>query len=79
MVDSVLATGLNGVQAGILRAHQAASSIAGQTLPREGVAPADNLIQPMVELELSEQQVVASAAVVKTADELLGTLIDIKA
>lgn len=92
-MDSVLATGIAGVQSGINSAQSAAQKIATATTapvgdeavdaPSQnagaGEAPASGLnaiTEGAVELVRSEQQVQASAAVIKTADETLGTLID---
>ncbi len=73
--NSLLSTGVQGVQKGIARANDAAGAIA-----RNGTTEQDgDLATPIVELKRSELQVKASAAVVKTADEVVGTLIDIKA
>lgn len=68
---SVMSTGLQGLQAGFGRANQAAGEIA-----RAGTSGEGDLATSIVDLKVSEQQVKASAAVVKTADEMLGTLID---
>ena len=96
MVDSVLATGVAGIQRGISNAQDAAQRITNATttdpLDNESVAgevPSTNpgsaadaagglndLTEGAVQLIQSEQQVQASAAVVRTADETLGTLID---
>lgn len=78
VVDSLLATGLHGVQTGITHANQAARDIVSATT-EEHPATTVNLTDAIVELKVSEHQVKASAAVIKTADEVLGTLIDIKA
>ena len=73
--SSLLATGVQGVQKGMARANEAAGVIA-----RNGTTEQDgDLATPIVELKRSELQVKASAAVIKTADEMVGTLIDIKA
>lgn len=71
-MNSVMSTGMQGLQAGLGRANQAAGDIA-----RAGTTSSDgDLASSMVDLKVSEQQVKASAAVVKTADDMLGTLID---
>lgn len=73
--SSLLATGVQGVQTGMANASEAAGKIA-----RFGTTEQDgDLATPIVELKSSELQVKASAAVIKTADEMMGTLIDIKA
>lgn len=88
MVDSVMASGLQGVQRGVNNAQQAAQNIAETTTqPREqsnnveraGSDERPSLEESIVELKTSERQVEASAQVVKTADDLLGTIVDISA
>lgn len=73
MSNAILSTGVQGIQAGFGRANEAAATIA-----RGGDASGD-LAAPIVELKASAIQVKASAAVVKSADDMIGTLIDIKA
>ena len=77
MVDSVLSAGVRGMQAGVERAQSAASDIAraGTVAPERGDTVTD-ITEAAVELKVAEQQVVASASVVRTADEVLGTLVD---
>jgi len=73
--SSVLAAGVQGVQTGMASASDAAGKIA-----RLGSSEQDgDFVTPLVDLKRSELQVKASASVVKAADEMLGTLIDIKA
>lgn len=92
MVDAVLSAGLQGIQNGVGSARQAADDIvrATTTNPNTTPSPTENsgrssidttadLTTAVVELKASEQQVQASAAVIKTADEVLGTLIDTSA
>jgi flagellar hook protein FlgE len=71
-VSSVMSTGVQGLQAGFGRANQAAGEIARAGQPESG----GDLASSLVDLKVSENQVKASAAVIKTADEMLGTLID---
>jgi len=79
MVDSVLATGIAGVQTGLQQAQKAAETIASAGTTEPEANSQASLTEVAVELKLSETQVKASAAVIKTADEMIGTLIDIKA
>jgi hypothetical protein len=74
-INSVLSTGVQGVQSGLNRANQAAAQIARSGTTGEN----GDLATPIVELKSSELQAKASAAVIRTADDLLGTLIDTKA
>jgi hypothetical protein len=73
MSNSILSIGNQGIQAGFNRANEAASAIA------RGGDESGDLTAPLVDLKASELQVKASAAVVKSADDMIGTLIDIKA
>lgn len=75
-VNGVLQTGLQGVKTGLEGAEKAASEIvrAGTV---DGPAGANSdVVEPIVELRLYERSIEASAQVVKTADEVLGTLLD---
>jgi hypothetical protein len=77
MSNSILSIGSSGVQAGFARANEAANNIV-----KAGLSSGDNLgdlASSIVDLKVSEQLVKASAQVIKTADETVGTLIDIKA
>ena len=91
MVNSILSTCLQGVQSGVDTVKRAAEDIVSATTigPEAGLeadpetASGDdalaNITEAAVSLRRGEQQVQASAAVVKTADEVLGTLLDITA
>ena len=71
---SVLSVGMQGMQAGFNIADRAG----GQILNASGSADAD-LAAPLIGLEIGKVQTEVSAQVVKTGDEMLGTLIDIQA
>lgn len=68
-INSVVSTGVHGVQLGIERANQA-----GERIARSGAENAE-----AVELRLGELQVKASAKVVEVGDSMLGSVIDIQA
>jgi hypothetical protein len=74
-INSILSTGMQGIQTGIDRSDRAGARIAGfgADLDSGNVAP------PLIDLKVGELQVKAAAAVVKTGDQLLGALIDIRA
>lgn len=74
-VNSVLSAGVQGVQAGLSRATAAAGDIARAGSTGENV----DLATSLVDLKIGEQQVKASATVIRSADEMLGTLIDVRA
>jgi len=54
------------------------SALASNTTP-EPVKEPVNLTQSVVELKVAEVQAKASAEVIQTADETLGTLVDVRA
>ncbi|MGC8121183.1 flagellar basal body rod C-terminal domain-containing protein [Marinobacter sp. VGCF2001] len=81
MINNTLAIGIQGVQGGMMGMENAARQIArgGADGPQGSVEGAGNLAEPMIDLQLYERSVQASAQVVKTADETLGTLLDLRA
>lgn len=91
-VQSALNSGLQGFQKATESASQAASDIAHSThfhpeetqpdesLSSDSKSASDNLPnfnQAVVDLKVAEHQAKASANVIKTADETLGTLLDV--
>lgn len=91
MISGVIQSGFAGYQKSVSQAESAAGQIARAAVPPEGagaVAPEQasdvNLSarpevpieESLVELKLSELQARASASVIRTGDEMLGTLID---
>jgi len=54
------------------------ATLASDTAPTTVKEP-NNLTQSVVELKVAEVQAKASAEVIKTADETLGTLVDVRA
>lgn len=93
MITNTLSAGLEGVRNGTNGMQDAASRIAragtgldqptGQ-VPRGTESPATQggfggLLEPIVDLTVSQRLTEASLVVVSTADEMLGTLIDEKA
>ena len=91
-MDSILSAGLQGVYSGQTIARNAAQDIATAAVSSPGTpvdaeppsapeAPEalEDLTTAAVELKVGELQVKASAAVIKTAEEVLGTIVDLKA
>jgi hypothetical protein len=91
-VQSAFSSGLEGFQKATESASQAASDIAhsshfhseetqtGENLASDTKNPSENvpnLNQSIVDLKVAEYQAKASANVIKTADETLGTLLDV--
>ncbi|MEQ9544668.1 MAG: flagellar biosynthesis protein FlgE [Marinobacter sp.] len=81
MINNTLGIGIQGIQEGMAGMENAARKIArgGVDGPQGTAEGAGSLAEPIVELNLYERSVEASAQVVKTADETLGTLLDIMA
>lgn len=75
-VQNMLNTGVQGVQQGIQGAEKAASDIVKAGTVDGPAGSNSDVLEPIVELKLYERSVEASAQVVKTADEVLGTLLD---
>ncbi len=72
-ISTTLSTGLQGIQAGMQRVNLAGGRIAMPT------SDPDVLATSAVEQMSGRHQVDISAQVVKTADQMLGTLIDLTA
>ena len=72
-ISTSLSMGLQGIQAGMQRVSIAGSRIA------VNAADAEVLATNSVEQMSGRHQVGLSAQVVKTSDQMLGTLIDLKA
>ncbi len=74
-LHSMIANGLSGIQAGQSKVDRASGQIAQISTFQDSTAVAN----AMVAMREGELQVKFGADVVKVADELLGSLIDIKA
>lgn len=71
MNHSLLNIGTSAMQSGMQRASQAAAEIAGVASNNDA-----SLTHSVVDLLQAENQVKAAAQVVKTADQLMGSIID---
>ncbi len=86
MINSVVNSGLNGINVGLKGIANAAQDIAGlnvadvpdrETEPgNRRAADVQDTVRPLVDLKLYKHQVEASAKVIATADSVLGFLID---
>jgi len=74
---SALNSGVAGMQRGIAMAEKSAATIASAATSTSG-NPSD-VAEPLVELMMARLQVEASAKVVDTISDTIGTLIDTKA
>ena len=70
-------TGLAGIQTGMDNMRQDAHNIAAAVA--KGGEDTTDLANSLVELNLDQTQVEASVKVVQAMDEVLGTLLDVKA
>lgn len=77
-IGSVITQGLIGMQSSQAEMTRSASQIA-QVTTSQPDSPAADLVEPLINLQLQSQLFDSSARVVQTADETLGTLLDIKA
>jgi hypothetical protein len=75
MSDSILQAGLQGVRSGIDQFGRASGQIA--TASNSPISTTNNLIaHSLVEVKQAQQTIEASAAVIKVADETLGSLLN---
>ncbi len=77
-INSLLGAGLQGLQQSQQNINTVASEIAqvSTTSPQQSTA---ELAEPLIEMTLEQQVFDASAKVVTTADEMVGTLLDTSA
>jgi flagellar hook protein FlgE len=82
-IGSVVNQGLIGMQNSQASMAQSAQQIAQAGTVQQATSPEANqvndLVEPLVNLKIQAQVFDSSARVVKTADETIGTLLDIKA
>lgn len=74
---SALHSGIQGIHQGLRDLDRNAARIASKD--QFTAQNASNVAEPLVDLELNKLQVAASAKVVKTVDETIGTILDITA
>jgi hypothetical protein len=80
MSGSILSTGIQGLQSGVNNARKAAEELTqAATIAADSSVGSENILQAIVALKVAENQVEASGAVVRAADEVLGSLLDTKA
>lgn len=78
-IDSAFTTGLQGYQRAEQRVDQASEAIANVNVARpESEAAPVALTDELINLKLGELQAGASARVIQTASDMLGSLIDIR-
>lgn len=75
--NSLISAGLGAFQSGQQRLAQAGGEIAAATLPAmQPSQAAAEVTEQMVQLKVAEHEAAAGAKVIRTADEVLGTLIN---
>lgn len=80
--SSVLGIGLRGLQSSSQSINQSANEIAqAGTLQasREGTGSTQDLVEPLINMKIEQNIFDASANVVKVGDEMIGSILDIKA
>ena len=78
-LDSLLTIGLAGIQRGYLGMNRAAQEIAEANIPQESESSQTDMVESLVDLQLNSHLVRASFGVVKVANDLTGTLLDMNA
>lgn len=75
--NSLISAGLGAFQSGQQRLAQAGGEIAAATLPAmQPSQAAAEVTEQMVQLKVAEHEAAAGARMIRTADEVLGTLIN---
>lgn len=75
--NSLISNGLGAFQSGQQRLAQAGGEIAAATLPAmQPSQAAAEVTEQMVQLKVAEHEAAAGARMIRTADEVLGTLIN---
>lgn len=77
-MNTIMNTSVSSIQRGMTEMQQSAHKIA-RFGTVDSSANTGNLTDDLVNLKLQKNQVVASTKVIKTADEMLGSLLDIRA
>lgn len=76
-IDNAFNSGVLGIQRGLGQTQKSANEIATATVNRDSTVT--DVTRALVDLRQSEHQVAASAEVVRSANELIGSLIDTEA
>ena len=77
-INSITGTALQGIQRGLQGLRRNASEIASAQNMNSG-APSKNLTRSLVELHQNELYTTVNVKTLKTADQVIGTLLDVKA
>ena len=77
MIDKIGGPAIRGIQRGLDGVRRTAEDIATQPVQR--TTTTKDLARSMVELKQHQQQVAANAKTLKTAYDMIGSIIDVKA
>lgn len=75
-ISSILNSGLQGINSGLDNLRKDAQAIASATTQRD--ENTSDIADSLVDMNINQRNTEASVKVVKAADEVLGTLLDIK-
>ena len=78
-LSSVMQTGLNGMLNSQSEIQKSAGQIVRAGTVDSDTSTATDFAEPIINMKIEQRVFDASAKIVKTADEMLGTLMDIKA
>jgi len=78
-LGSIVNQGLIGMQKSQSSMLQSAQQIAQAGTTQRDNAPANDVVEPLINLKIQSQIFDSSAKVIKSADETIGTLLDVKA
>ncbi len=77
-IQDAMSSGISGFQRASNQADQAAANIASGVAVTPQSGNTVNMTDEVVNLKIAEQAGLASGEAIKTADEMMGTLIDIR-
>ena len=78
-LSSVMQTGLNGMLNSQSEIQKSAEQIVRAGTVDSDTSTATDFAEPIINMKIEQRVFDASAKIVKTADEMLGTLMDIRA
>ena len=76
MIESILQSGIQGIQGGLDQFGRAAHNIANANNHSSGLNN-KNIVDDLIDVKEAQMTIQSSAAVIKVADESLGTILDV--
>lgn len=77
-INGAMNSGITGFQRASSQVDQSAAKLASAAATSTAAESTVNVTDELVSLKVAEQSGLASGEVIKTADEMMGTLIDIR-